>query len=40
MLWSDRVGCQIKPRDLHVFLVVAEQGNMAKVFAVSTPETN
>ena len=40
MLWSDRVGCQIKPRDLHVFLVVAEQGNMAKAaeqLAISRP---
>lgn len=30
MQWSDRIGRRLKPRDLHVFLAVAEHGNMAK----------
>jgi hypothetical protein len=30
MEWSDRVGRRLKTRDLHVFLAVAEKGNMAK----------
>lgn len=40
MQWSDRVGRRLKPRDLHVFLAVAEQGNMAKAaerLAISRP---
>jgi DNA-binding transcriptional LysR family regulator len=40
MDWSDRIGRRIKPRDLHVFLAVAEQGNMAKAaesLAISRP---
>jgi DNA-binding transcriptional LysR family regulator len=40
MTWSDRIGRRIKPRDLHVFLTVAEHGNMAKaaeVLAISRP---
>jgi DNA-binding transcriptional LysR family regulator len=30
MQWADRVGRRLKPRDLHVFMAVAEHGNMAK----------
>lgn len=30
MDWSDRIGRRLKPRDLHVFLAVAETGSMAK----------
>jgi DNA-binding transcriptional LysR family regulator len=40
MQWSERIGRQLKPRDLHVFLAVAERGNMAKAaeqLAVSRP---
>jgi DNA-binding transcriptional LysR family regulator len=40
MDWSDRIGRRIKPRDLHVFLAVAKQGNMAKAaesLAISRP---
>src|SRR5262245_21457005 len=40
MQWSDRIGRRLKPRDLHVFLAVAENGNMAKAaeqLAVSRP---
>ena len=40
MDWSDRIGRRLKPRDLHVFLAVAEQGNMAKAadtLAISRP---
>jgi DNA-binding transcriptional LysR family regulator len=40
MHWSDRVGRRLKPRDLHVFLAVAEHGNMAKAadrLAISRP---
>jgi DNA-binding transcriptional LysR family regulator len=40
MEWSDRIGRRLKPRDLHVFLAVAEQGNMAKAaeqLAISRP---
>jgi DNA-binding transcriptional LysR family regulator len=40
MDWTDRIGRRIKPRDLHVFLAVAEQGNMAKAaesLAISRP---
>lgn len=40
MQWFERIGSRLKPRDLHVFMVVAEQGNMAKAareLAVSRP---
>ncbi len=40
MQWSDRIGRRLKPRDLHVFLAVAEHGNMAKAaerLAISRP---
>src|ERR1051325_7150879 len=40
MEWSDRSGRRLKPRDLHVFLAVAEKGNMAKAaeqLAISRP---
>ncbi len=30
MDWAARIGRQLKPRDLHVFMAVAEDGNMAK----------
>jgi DNA-binding transcriptional LysR family regulator len=40
MQWADRIGRRLKPRDLHVFLAVAEEGNMAKAaerLAISRP---
>ena len=40
MQWSDRIGRRLKPRDLHVFVAVAEKGNMAKAaeqLAISRP---
>jgi DNA-binding transcriptional LysR family regulator len=40
MRWSDRIGRRLKPRDLHVFLAVAENRNMAKAaeqLAISRP---
>ena len=40
MHWVDRIGRRIRPRDLHVFLSVAEHGNMAKAaehLAISRP---
>ncbi|UFN49271.1 LysR family transcriptional regulator [Roseomonas sp. OT10] len=40
MEWTDRIGRRLSPRDLHVFLAVAEQGSMAKAaarLAVSRP---
>jgi DNA-binding transcriptional LysR family regulator len=40
MQWSDRIGRRLKPRDLHVFLAVAEKRNMAKAaeqLAISRP---
>ena len=40
MQWVDRIGRRLKPRDLHVFLAVAEAGNMAKAadrLAISRP---
>jgi DNA-binding transcriptional LysR family regulator len=30
MDWTDRIGRRLKPRDLHIFLAVAESGSMAK----------
>jgi DNA-binding transcriptional LysR family regulator len=30
MHWSDRIGRRLKPHELHIFLAVAERGNMAK----------
>jgi DNA-binding transcriptional LysR family regulator len=40
MEWTDRIGRRLKPRDLHVFMAVAERGNMAKAadgLAISRP---
>lgn len=40
MPWTDRIGQRLKPRDLHVFVSVAESGSMAKAaerLAVSRP---
>jgi DNA-binding transcriptional LysR family regulator len=40
MDWTDRIGRRLKPRDLHVFMAVAERGNMAKAadsLAISRP---
>ena len=40
MQWSDRIGRRLKTRDLHVFLAVAERGNMAQAadqLAISRP---
>lgn len=40
MDWTDRIGRRLTPRDLHVFLAVAEEGTMAKAaerLAVSRP---
>ena len=40
MEWSDRIGRRLKPRDLHVFMAVAEQASMAKAaeqLAISRP---
>jgi DNA-binding transcriptional LysR family regulator len=40
MEWSDRIGRRLKPRDLHIFLAVAELGNMANAaerLAISRP---
>jgi DNA-binding transcriptional LysR family regulator len=40
MDWSERIGRRLRPRDLHVFLAVAEKGNMAKAaeqLAISRP---
>jgi DNA-binding transcriptional LysR family regulator len=40
MQWSNRIGRQLKPRDLHIFLAVAERRNMAKAadqLAISRP---
>ncbi len=40
MDWTERIGRRISPRDLHIFLAVAEQGSMAKAaarLAVSRP---
>ena len=40
MQWADRVGRQLKPRDLHVFMTVVEESSMAKAaerLAISRP---
>ncbi|HLH98248.1 MAG TPA: LysR family transcriptional regulator [Xanthobacteraceae bacterium] len=40
MHWSDRIGRRLNPHDLHIFMVVAEQGNMARAaesLAISRP---
>lgn len=40
MDWSERIGRRLKPRDLHIFLAVAEHGSMAKAaesLAISRP---
>jgi len=40
MHWAERIGRRLRPRDLHVFITVAEQGNMAKAaerLAISRP---
>ncbi len=40
MQWSERIGRRLKPRDLHVFMAVAEHGNMATAairLAISRP---
>ena len=40
MQWTDRIGRRLRPRDLHIFLAVAEKGNMAKAaeqLAISRP---
>jgi DNA-binding transcriptional LysR family regulator len=40
MSWTDRIGGRLKPRDLHIFLAVAEAGSMTKAaeqLAVSPP---
>ena len=40
MDWSERIGRRLKPRDLHIFLEVAEHGSMAKAaerLAISRP---
>src|SRR6266511_671615 len=40
MQWTDRIGRRLRPRDLHVFMAVVEQGNMAKAverLAISRP---
>ena len=40
MRWADRVGRFLKPRDLHVFMTVVEEGSMAKAaerLAISLP---
>ena len=40
MRWNDRIGRRLKPRDLHVFMTVAEQrsmANAAEILAVSRP---
>jgi DNA-binding transcriptional LysR family regulator len=40
MRWIDRIGRRLNPHDLHVFVAVAEQGNMARAadaLAISRP---
>ena len=40
MRWTDRIGRRLNPHDLHVFMAVVEQGNMARAadaLAISRP---
>ena len=40
MHWTDRIGRRLNPHDLHIFMAVAEQGNMARAadsLAISRP---
>src|SRR6266852_569153 len=40
MQWTDRIGRRLKPRDLHIFMVVVELGNISKAadsLAMSRP---
>jgi DNA-binding transcriptional LysR family regulator len=40
MHWAERIGRRLRPRDLHVFITVVEQGNMTKAaerLAISRP---
>src|ERR1700676_2006552 len=40
MHWTDRIGRRLNPHDLHVFMAVVEQGNMARAadsLAISRP---
>jgi DNA-binding transcriptional LysR family regulator len=40
MHWADRIARRLRPRDLHMFLVVVDQGNIAKaanLLATSRP---
>jgi DNA-binding transcriptional LysR family regulator len=40
MHWSDRIGRRLNPHDLHIFMAVVEQGNMARAadsLAISRP---
>src|SRR5215510_1557097 len=40
MQWTERIGRRLKPRDLHIFMAVAEERNMAKAadrLAISRP---
>src|SRR5450755_151093 len=40
MHWTDRVGRRLNPHDLHIFMAVVEQGNMARAadsLAISRP---
>src|ERR1700730_17666078 len=40
MRWTDRIGRRLNPHDLHIFMAVVEQGNMARAadnLAISRP---
>jgi DNA-binding transcriptional LysR family regulator len=40
MQWTDRIDRRLNPRDLHIFLIVAEHGNISKAadsLAISRP---
>src|ERR1700693_533165 len=40
MHWTDRIGRRLNPHDLHIFMAVVEQGNMARAAdsrAISSP---
>src|ERR1700704_3865331 len=40
MHWTDRIGRRLNPHDLHIFMAVVEQGNMARAadnLAISQP---